>query len=64
MKKGKSDPLGYVSNKTTITKLQNHTDAVLHDLEPSRGVVSNHMNHVNKDVKLKNILTEAENINF
>lgn len=54
-----------MSNKTTITRLQNHTDAVLHDLEPSKAVVSNHhLNHVSKDVKLKSILSEAENINF
>lgn len=66
VKKGKSDGL-HVSNKTTITRLQNNTDAVLHDLEPKKTTGSNYMNNVNnvkKDVKLKNILTEADKMNF
>lgn len=53
-----------VSNKSMITKLQNNTDAVLHDLEPTRIPNENHTNHVNKDVKLKNILSEAEKFTF
>ncbi|KAL5284920.1 hypothetical protein ACFFRR_006936 [Megaselia abdita] len=63
--KGKGEGLHhYVSNNSTITKLQNNTDAVLHDLEPSRVTNSNFANNVNKDVKLKNILSEAEKFTF
>lgn len=53
-----------MSNKSTITKLQNDTDAVLHDLEPNKVTNSKFMNNVNNDVKLKNILTEAEKFTF